>query len=806
MDSVSKQNIDSLQKEVERLQKELKAEKKLNLENERRYKAIFNNTVQFIGLLTPEGILLEANQTALEFGGFEAESVIGKPFWQAPWWSISLEIQKELRAAIEEAATGKLVQYEVEVMGAGGQRAMIDFSLKPYYQDGQILYIIPEGRDITERKQTETQIRRLNEVLEERVRQRTTELESAYTELRNYAERLNIALDAAKMGLWEWNLETNRIYWTKEHEILLGYESGFPERNYKQWRDRVHPEDILDVEAQIGQALNSETDFRLQYRVIWPDGSIHWVEGLGRFYYDANNQPVTAAGVIYEITERKQVEEKLFLQAQLLDNVQESVVGTNVNAEITYWGRGAESLYGYGAEEVLGKVIDFIVPPGNQAEEFERIKRVQQQGQWRGEYEQRRRDGSTFWAETIISAMYEPDGTLKGYIGIDRDISARKQTEQRLIQSEQRLKTLFDANIVGILYGDIYGRIKEANDEFLRIIDYERESLENGELDWTTLTPAEFLPLDEEKVEEAIATGACTPYEKEYIRRDGSRVPVLVGYGLVGERREESVAFILDLTDRKRFESLLQQQTQELLQLNRSLTQSSALLAQRNLELDRFAYVVSHDLKAPLRAIANLSEWIEEDLDPVLNEENLRYMNLLRNRVYRLNDMIEGLLAYSRVGRRHIPEEIVNVSALIEEIIDSLSPPPQFEIVSTTEMPTLITKKILLLQVLSNLIDNAIKHNCAQKGRIEIGVVDRDNFYHFSVSDNGEGIDPQFHEKIFGMFQVLIPRDKQENTGIGLALVKKIVETEGGEIQVASQRGKGATFTFTWPKRSENRE
>jgi signal transduction histidine kinase len=231
-----------------------------------------------------------------------------------------------------------------------------------------------------------------------------------------------------------------------------------------------------------------------------------------------------------------------------------------------------------------------------------------------------------------------------------------------------------------------------------------------------------------------------------------------------------------------------------------SLAQVAANLEQRNRELDQFAYVTSHDLKAPLRAIANLSEWIEEDLNDKLTEETRHQMNLLRGRVHRMTALIDGLLQYSRVGRLPSDVEWVSIETLLAEIIDSLAPPPQFAVEIAAGMPTFRTERLALQQVFANLLGNAFKHHHRADGRVQISSQDQGDSYEFAVSDDGPGIEPQFHEKVFGIFQTLEARDKTESTGIGLSLVKKIVEGKGGSIILDSQPGQGATFRFTWPK------
>ena len=226
-------------------------------------------------------------------------------------------------------------------------------------------------------------------------------------------------------------------------------------------------------------------------------------------------------------------------------------------------------------------------------------------------------------------------------------------------------------------------------------------------------------------------------------------------------------------------------------------------LARSNQELDQFAYVASHDLKAPLRGIANLSQWIEEDLGENVPPDVLEKMALVRGRVQRLEALIDGILQYSRAGRVRSAIEQVDVDLLVKDVVELLAPPPEVAVTIEPGMPTIRTERTPLQQVFMNLISNAIKYNRRPGARITISSRDAGNMYAFSVTDNGPGIEPEYHDRIFGIFQTLESRDRVEGTGIGLSVVKKIVELNGGSITVRSALGEGATFMFEWPKTAE---
>ncbi|WP_235161520.1 ATP-binding protein [Dyadobacter sp. CY351] len=225
-----------------------------------------------------------------------------------------------------------------------------------------------------------------------------------------------------------------------------------------------------------------------------------------------------------------------------------------------------------------------------------------------------------------------------------------------------------------------------------------------------------------------------------------------------------------------------------------------------NAELDQFAYVVSHDLKAPLRAINNLSEWIEEDISHLLEGDTLDQFKLLRGRVHRMESLINGILSYSRAGRMKTVKERFVISSLLEDLHETFNSKKPVSFVFDGNMSMeLETEKITLTQILQNLISNGIKYNDKPEIEITVGWTEEDTKYEFYVRDNGPGISPEFHDRIFVIFQTLQARDEIESTGVGLAIVKKILDEKGGLIRIESTMKEGTKFIFTWPK-SEAKE
>lgn len=240
--------------------------------------------------------------------------------------------------------------------------------------------------------------------------------------------------------------------------------------------------------------------------------------------------------------------------------------------------------------------------------------------------------------------------------------------------------------------------------------------------------------------------------------------------------------------------------TKEINSIEDELEQAKAYAEKCENELKEFAYMVSHDLKAPLRAINQLAGWLAKDHGESLSEEGKELIDLLMGRLDRMNNLMEGILQYSRIGRIREPEREVDINGMIRNVLATINPPENIRI-NSENLPSVVFEPMRIEQVFRQLIENAVRYNDKPEGLVNISADEEGDFVRFTVSDNGPGIPEKDHDKIFLIFQTLSPKDEVDSVGVGLTLVKKIIELKGGRVWVESKPGQGANFHFTVPKK-----
>ena len=699
-------------------------------------------------------------------------------------------------------------------------------SLKPLFNElGEIYRIIGTSVNITERKRAEAR-------------------------LRESEERWELTLLGTGDGIFDWNITTNQAFFSTQYKEMLGFSDSEIENSYQGWRNLVYPEDLDLAEATWKAYLNHENpQYRAEFRLLCKDGSYKWILARGMAQWNQNGEPIRMVGSHQDISQRiaaqaeivrlnQQLEARVMRRtAQLEDSnrqkdelikseklakseikIYEDIV-ENIQIGLCIWqmdnidditsfrlaniNPAASKMLSVDIQDDIDKPIGECFPNLLDEEhigiveayaEVVKFKQAKDLGEF--SYGDERVPMSFF----EVTAFPLPDNLM----GVAfNNVGKRKRMENALAESER-------------LYRNVVNSVKEV------IFQINKTGI------WTFLSGAwneitgfnvednllksftDFIYADEEKIKarelfESVILGEADFFQYEFriVTQNGDFRWLEIYAQIEHNSNSEKIGVygtLNDVTERKQTEAVLEARADELSQINLMLLQTTAELEKRNKELDQFAYVTSHDLKAPLRAIANLSEWIEEDLQEALTPDTQKQMDLLRGRVYRMEALINGLLQYSRVGRIKTEPEAVVVAQLLAEIIDSIAPPQDFTIEIVGEMPTLVTERIPLQQVFSNLISNAVKHHNRSDGKVTISIQEQEEFYEFTVVDDGKGIASQYHDKIFVIFQTLESRDKRENTGIGLAIVKRIIEENGGKITLESQPGKGTSFRFTWLK------
>ncbi|HBR14549.1 MAG TPA: hypothetical protein DD723_03265 [Candidatus Omnitrophica bacterium] len=498
--------------------------------------------------------------------------------------------------------------------------------------------------------------------------------------------------------------------------------------------------------------------------------------------------------------ERRKLEESEVKIRSVVENAVDGIIVINSQGIIDSFNAAAARIFGYEAKDVLGQNIKMLMPEPYRGQHDSYLKRYKETGEKRiigsgREVHGQHKDGTVFPLDLAVNEMKIGERTM--FTGIVRDITDRKMTQERLRLQAKALESA--ANV--IIITDTSGIIRWVNPAFTKVTGYmPQEAIGRKSSLINSGKQPKFIY---EKLWRMIMDGQVWQGELINRRKDGTFYYVDLTITPVFDENGGIVSYIgisQDITDRKKAEQQMIQQKENLEKVN--------------LELDSFVYTASHDLRAPLRGIASFATFLEEDYKDKLDAEGKDYLNEIRKGADRLSALIDDLLTLSRIARIKNPYEKVDIRTLIEAVRERLEfdiKESKVELGVQENLPLLVCDRIKLGEVFVNLINNSIKFSSKsnkENPKVDIGYNEREKFYEFYVKDNGIGIDPQYHERIFEIFKRLHKPGEYEGTGAGLSIVKRIVEDHGGRVWVESRLGQGAVFYFTIPKdlKIENEE
>jgi PAS domain S-box-containing protein len=471
-----------------------------------------------------------------------------------------------------------------------------------------------------------------------------------------------------------------------------------------------------------------------------------------------------------------------------------AIIMVDLDGRISTWNTGAENIKGYTREEIIGKPISlFYTEEENKRNESKNnLKAAKEKGRYECEGWRVKKDGSLFWADVIYTALYDENGNLKGYSKVTRDITEKKKADDRIKNTNYFLDTVLN-NIPNMVF------VKDAKElRFVRfnkagesLLGYDRKDL-IGKNDYD-LFPKEQADFFTAKDRQALNRTEVTEIEEELIETatgpkwlHTKKIPIIGADG----KPEYLLGISEDITARKKNEDKIRI-------LNTELQNSITQLESTNNELEAFTYSVSHDLRAPLRAIHGYTAILEKEFSEKLDDEAKKMMVSVKSNAIKMGQLIDDLLALSRSGKKTLVKKETDMTDLVHKCIDELRRSVNFSKAKLIVEPleSITVDPSLMFQVFFNLISNAVKYSSLnEKPVIEICSVKNDDEIIYSIKDNGTGFDMRYYNKLFGVFQRLHDASEFEGTGVGLALVKRIVTKHNGRVWAEAEVNKGATF------------
>jgi PAS domain S-box-containing protein len=561
------------------------------------------------------------------------------------------------------------------------------------------------------------------------------------------------------------------------------------------------PEILADAAGKSQVKKQSEMELSNKGRAVYYElTSTHFTDKRGNL--------IGKIVIVHDTTDFRQIHEKLieterrYLENKLSNteikyqdlymNAPSAYLSVGMDGLIQETNKAAQFLLGYSGKELVGKsyfelnapefrsksVILFEKSKSGNAVEAEEMIYIH-------------KDGKKIFA--LLSSIPTPEeqGQSPAIRMVLNDITEYKKAQMARLDSEQKLQRMYESGMLGVIYWNMDGKITEANDKFLEMVGYTRHDLRAGQIDWVNMTPPEYRYLDDLSIVDLKTKGINqSPFEKEYLRKDGTRLPVLISGAMLDNSRFDGVAFVLDITERKKAEAKII----EMEALKKIDQAKGELLAN-----------VSHELRTPLASIKGFIETLIETDVNWSKMQQLEFLTSANREVDRLTLLIRDLLDMSRIdsGKLNLDKHSYTVNEILDStlgVLSTITSKYKLEIEKASDLPPIQADKVRIAQVITNLVENATKFSPGGS-QIKIEAVQKDTTVIISVEDHGIGMSPEVVSNLFNRFYQAkeIVSGKTRGTGLGLSICKGIAEAHGGKIWVESQESKGSKFSFTIP-------